>query len=44
MTVRQASETDGLFVYSCLCSPSSAALILTLSADDVYNVCRKTDT
>lgn len=44
MTVRQASETDGLFVYSCLCSPSRAALILTLGADDVYNVCRKTDT
>lgn len=41
-TVRQARETDGLFVFSCLCSPSRTTLILTLAAEDVCNVSRKT--
>lgn len=42
VTGRQASETDGLFVFSCLCSSSGAALILTVGAGDVYNACRRT--
>lgn len=33
VTVRQVSETDGLFVFSCLCSPSRTTLILTVSAE-----------
>lgn len=42
--VRQASETDGLFVFSCLCSSSRTTLVLTLGAEDVYIVCRKAHT
>ena len=41
MTERQDSETDGLFVFSCLCVSSKTTLVRTLSAEGVYIVCGK---